>query len=57
MMAKVNLSYAVGTVYNGKRYDFKPGDQEITAEQEKALIDAGILEAKKTAAKKPTTED
>jgi hypothetical protein len=51
-MAKVTLNSAVVVGIGNTRYDLKQGTQEVTAEIEKALIEAGIIEAKKTVSKK-----
>lgn len=51
-MAKVTLPFNVSLGVGAKRHDLEGGEQEVTAEIEKALIEAGIIEAKKTASKK-----
>lgn len=56
-MAKVTLPHAVGLGVNGKRFDLKGGEQEVSAEIEKALIDVGIIEAPKKVVKKPETKE
>ena len=46
-MASIELSHDVVVGINDTRHDLKAGKQEVSAEIEKALIEAGILEAKK----------
>lgn len=45
-MAAVNLPYAVTLGIKTERHNLEAGEQEVTAEVEKALIEAGIVEAK-----------
>ena len=46
-MAVIDLPLNVMIGVNTDRHDLKAGKQEVSAEIEKALIEAGILEAKK----------
>lgn len=43
-MAAVNLPYAVTLGIKTERHNLEAGEQEVTAEVEKALIEAGVIE-------------
>lgn len=45
-MAKVVLNHAVTVGLKDTRLELSQGEQEVSAEVEKALIEAGIIEAK-----------
>lgn len=55
-MAKVTLPHAVTLGVKTERYNLNAGEQEVSVEVEKALIEAGLIAAKKTVSKKPVTE-
>ena len=45
-MAKVNLPYSVTIGIKAERHNLEAGEQEVSAEVEKALVDAGVIEKK-----------
>ncbi len=57
-MGKVVLSHSVTVGLKNTRLELKQGEQEVSAEVEKALIDAGIIEApkKQQTSKKESSE-
>lgn len=50
-MAKVTLSSSVLVGLKDTRQILEAGEHEVSAEVEKALIEAGLIEAKKTTTK------
>jgi len=56
-MAKITLESRVTLGTDNGRIYVEAGEQEVSAEVEKALIDAGLIEAPKKAAAKTTQAD